>query len=144
MRFAYADPPYFGYAEKFYGDRHPEAAAYDKIETHAALIVRLSEEFPDGWALSMTSGNLKDILPLCPADARVAAWVKPFCSFKPNVNPAYAWEPVVFRGGAQGPRGRDRPRLLRRPDHAPRWVRRREARGVLVLVVRSPRDAADG
>ena len=28
---------------------------------------------------------------------RVAAWVKPFASFKPNVNPAYAWEPVIFR-----------------------------------------------
>jgi hypothetical protein len=29
----------------------------------------------------------------------VAAWVKPFAVFKPNVNPAYAWEPVIFRGG---------------------------------------------
>jgi hypothetical protein len=27
------------------------------------------------------------------------AWVKPFAVFKPNVNPAYAWEPVVVRGG---------------------------------------------
>jgi hypothetical protein len=26
----------------------------------------------------------------------VAAWVKPFCQFKAGVNPAYAWEPVVF------------------------------------------------
>ena len=30
---------------------------------------------------------------------RVAAWVKPFASFKPGVNPAYAWEPVIFAGG---------------------------------------------
>jgi hypothetical protein len=34
----------------------------------------------------------------------VAAWVKPFAVFKPNVNPAYTWEPVIFRGG----RKRDR------------------------------------
>ena len=27
------------------------------------------------------------------------AWVKPFCSFKPGVNPAYAWEPVLVHGG---------------------------------------------
>jgi hypothetical protein len=35
------------------------------------------------------------------------AWVKPFCIFKPNVNPAYAWEPVLVRGGRK--RGRDLP-----------------------------------
>ena len=27
------------------------------------------------------------------------AWVKPFCSFKPNIGVAYAWEPVIVRGG---------------------------------------------
>lgn len=27
------------------------------------------------------------------------AWVKPFCAFKANVNPAYAWEPMIVRGG---------------------------------------------
>jgi hypothetical protein len=30
---------------------------------------------------------------------RIAAWVKPFAVFKPHVNPAYAWEPVIWRGG---------------------------------------------
>ena len=43
--------------------------------------------------------SLKFILSLCPDDVRVAAWVKPFCAFKPNVNPAYAWEPVIIKGG---------------------------------------------
>jgi hypothetical protein len=43
---------------------------------------------------------------MCPDDARVAAWVKPFAIFKPNVNPAYAWEPVIFRGGRRGDRSR--------------------------------------
>ena len=38
---------------------------------------------------------------------RIGVWVKPFASFKPNVNPAYAWEPVIFCGGRK--RGRDLP-----------------------------------
>ena len=103
MKFAYADPPYYGMAAKFYGDLHPDASVYDTLEGHQALIDRLLSEFPDGWALSLTSGNLKDILPLCPRKARVAAWVKPFASFKKNVNPAYAWEPVIFMGGRKRP-----------------------------------------
>lgn len=98
MRFAYADPPYFGMAEKFYGHLHPEAAEYDKIETHKSLIDSMCAEY-DGWAMSLTSTTLKDILPLCPADCRVMAWVKPFASFKPGVGVAYAWEPVIVRGG---------------------------------------------
>ena len=99
MRFAYADPPYFGYAVQFYGGLHPEAAIYDTLEGHRALIEKLCDEFKDGWALSMTSGNLKDILPLCPRDVRITAWVKPFASFKKHVGVAYAWEPVVLFGG---------------------------------------------
>lgn len=99
MKFAYADPPYYGYAKKFYGDRHPEAAVYDTLEAHEALIDRLCDEFADGWALSMTSGNLHDILPLVPREARIMAWVKPFASFKNGVGVAYAWEPVIVMGG---------------------------------------------
>lgn len=106
MKFAYADPPYFGLAEKFYGKLHPEAAAYDRIETHAALVDRLCSEF-DGWAMSLHTPTLKNILPLCPDDVRVCAWVKPFASWKPGVNPAYCWEPVIVRGCKK--RGRDVP-----------------------------------
>lgn len=32
--------------------------------------------------------------------------MKPFASFKPNVNPGYCWEPVIFHGGRQS-RSRD-------------------------------------
>ena len=100
LRFAYADPPYYGLAAKFYGHLHPDAAAYDRLETHAALIRRLCEEWPDGWAMHLLQRNLRDILPLCPEDCRVAAWVKGFCHFKPGSrNPQYAWEPIIFRGG---------------------------------------------
>lgn len=98
MRFAYADPPYLG-CGNLYDEHHSDARTWDDPEAHRALIERLSVEFPDGWAMSLSSPSLKTILPMCPADCRVGAWVKPFASFKPNVNPAYAWEPVIFRGG---------------------------------------------
>ena len=108
MKFAYADPPYFGCAVRHYGDR-PDAAVYDTIDGHKALIERLVAEYPDGWALSMTSGNLRDLLPLCPREARTAVWAKPFASFKPNVGVAYAWEPVVLCGGRK--RTREQPTI---------------------------------
>jgi len=97
MKFAYADPPYFGYGG-FYKD-HPEWAECDTIEWHQALIFKLETEYSDGWALSCTTGNLFDLLPLFSKRPRIAAWVKPFASFKPGVNPAYTWEPVIFSGG---------------------------------------------
>lgn len=99
MRFAYADPPYLGLAVKLYSDQHPEAAVYDTVEGHSRLIERLCDEFPDGWAMSLHTPSLRTILPLCPSDVRTMAWVKPFCSFKPNVRVAYAWEPIIVRGG---------------------------------------------
>lgn len=98
MRVAYADPPYLGASRKHYRD-HPEHAVYDTVEGQAALIERLVTEFSDGWALSMASKNLHPLLPYCPPDVRVMAWVKPFTTFFPNVNPAWAWEPVIVSGG---------------------------------------------
>lgn len=93
MRLAYADPPYYGYGHYYTDTEEAAARTYDDLESWAKLIADLSEF--DGWALSMTSGNLHDILPLAP-DARIAAWVKPFAAFKPNVRMAYTWEPVLF------------------------------------------------
>lgn len=90
---AYADPPYIGQAKKHYGQF--EGSEVD----HAALVAQLSAEYPDGWALSLSSPSLRQVLALCPPSVRVMAWVKPFASFKPNVNPAYAWEPVIVCGG---------------------------------------------
>ncbi|BBH71160.1 hypothetical protein ACTI_78450 [Actinoplanes sp. OR16] len=95
MRFAYADPPYIGQASKHYR-RH---ASYAGEVDHRELIARLVDEFRDGWALSASSPSLRTILPLCPERVRVMAWVKPFCSFKKGVNPAYAWEPIILCGG---------------------------------------------
>lgn len=88
MRFAYADPPYPGQARKHYG---PAAR-----EVNLPLLIAHLAEF-DGWALSTSTPALRDVLPLCPDDARVGAWVKPFAIYKPGVNPGYCWEPVIFR-----------------------------------------------
>lgn len=96
MRFAYADPPYLGCGGYY---DHPESKSWDDPETHRRLVGRLCDEFPDGWAMSLSAPSLRVVLPMCPADCRVGAWVKPFASFKPNVNPGYCWEPVVWRGG---------------------------------------------
>jgi hypothetical protein len=106
MKLAYADPPYLGYAG-FYAKQHPEAAIWDDPAAHRRLIENLCDEYADGWALSCTSGNLHDILPMCPRDTRIGSWVKPFASFKKGVPVAYAWEPVLFRGGRK--RGLDEP-----------------------------------
>lgn len=108
MRFGYADPPYIGQAKKHYS-HDPACAEVD----HRELVARLVDQYPDGWALSLSSPSLQHILSLCPEKVRVMAWVKPFCAFKVNVNPAYAWEPVIVCGG--------RPRT-RKQDTVRDWV----------------------
>lgn len=87
---AYADPPYPGQAKKLYGCEEVD---------HRALIARLHSEYREGWVLSTSSPALPEVLSYCPNGVRVGAWVKPFAIFKPNVNPAYAWEPVIYFGG---------------------------------------------
>ena len=86
-KIAYADPPYIGYA-KYY----PEKQEVD----HQRLILELETNY-DAWALSCYSNSLHTLLPFCKSDVRIAAWVKPFAVFKVGVNPAYAWEPLLFR-----------------------------------------------
>lgn len=94
MRFGYADPPYIGQAKRHYS-ADPKCAEVDHVE----LIARLNRDYPDGWALSCHTPSLGYLLSLAPKDVRVCAWVKPFASFKPGVRVAYAWEPVLVRGG---------------------------------------------
>jgi hypothetical protein len=109
MRFAYADPPYLGRCS-YYGHVHPrgprsfDGRCWNDVETHALLIRWLSDEYPDGWALSASAPSLRELLPRTPGDVRIAPWVKTFCAFKRNVRPAYAWEPVLFRSHANPPR----------------------------------------
>jgi len=100
VRVAYADPPYIGQSRKHYKD-HPDYAG--EVD-HPALIQRLASEYPDGWALSCHVPSLRVLLPLCPDDVRVGAWVKPFAVIKKNVRISYAWEPVIWRGGRKDTR----------------------------------------
>lgn len=98
MRFAIADPPYVGQAKRHYAK---EAAAAGRVASevdHRALLERL--ETYDGWALCLSSPSLlgpDGIAAMCPPGVRIGAWVKPFASFKRGVDPAYAWEPVIYR-----------------------------------------------
>ncbi len=108
MKFAYADPPYLGCC-KLYGHDHRgipnpvqarfEPVCWDELGAHRDLIAGLSTHYPDGWAMSASSVSLRSVLPLCPPDIRIAAWVKPFAAFKRNVRNAYTWEPVLIYGG---------------------------------------------
>ena len=99
MKFAYADPPYLGNGKSKYSEHHDNAGEYDTKEAHVILVHRLVDEYPDGWALSCNPKDLSWILPACPDDVRVAAWVKTFHQIRVNVSVQYAWEPVIFRGG---------------------------------------------
>lgn len=103
MRFAFADPPYLGCAKRHYSD-HPEHGVYDTVEGHRGLLERLRDEFPDGWVLSLHTPSIEEYSHLCrevlgPNQVRWGAWVKPFHAYKRGVRPAYAWEPVIYRGG---------------------------------------------
>jgi hypothetical protein len=96
IRVAYADPPYPGLARRYY--RSPEV-------DHVELVARLCRDYPDGWALSTGAYALRELLPLCPAGARVCAWVKPHAPH-PHTNGVHnCWEPVIVVGGRQEPPG---------------------------------------
>jgi hypothetical protein len=95
IRLAYADPPYPGKSARYYRD-HPD---YAGEVNHAELIERLVEF--DGWALSTSASALPDILALCPAGVRVAAWVRGGRG-EPD-GPLNIWEPVIYFGGRARP-----------------------------------------
>jgi len=87
LRFAYADPPYPGLANLY--------VEHEEVD-HSELIARLESEF-DGWALHTHVPALASLLPLCPPEVRIVAWVKPFAVFRPGARLQYAWEPILIR-----------------------------------------------
>jgi hypothetical protein len=99
-RFAYADPPYPGLSWKYYRDVEVD---------HGALLSRLEERRQGGellgWALSTSAKALRDILPLCPPEARIAAWGKPHGASPRTCGMHNVWEPVIVAGGRQRPPG---------------------------------------
>jgi hypothetical protein len=99
MRFAYADPPYLGRGE-YYRAQHPDAMSWNDPETHCALIERLQADFPDGWVLSLSERSLRTILPMCPPEARVGAWITDRARYAGKAVPVRKhFEPVIFMGG---------------------------------------------
>jgi hypothetical protein len=101
LRMAYADPPYPGQSAKHYANHEDFAGEVD----HGALVDRLLQDYPDGWALSTSSPACFMVQKLCEdrglsfyaGDVRLMAWVKPFAAFKRNVRVAYTWEPVIVK-----------------------------------------------
>jgi len=115
IRVAYADPPYLGMAARYSvpgtPEYHPDAARWDSLDEHAALLRRLDDEFPDGWAYSLSATTLRSILPLAAEGVRVLAWCKTWASWRPGLWPAYAFEPVLARVYSRGRlRHRETPR----------------------------------
>lgn len=105
MKVAYADTPYLGCC-KLYGHFHgDDGRCWDDPETHRLLVERVTAAYPGGWAFSLSSTSLRTLLPFFPERARLGMWFKPFCSFKPNVNPAYAFEPVLWWSSRRRTRG---------------------------------------
>jgi hypothetical protein len=89
-RVGYADPPYPDTAERWYGDEDTFLGEVD----HRALLGQLVRY--DGWALSTSARALRRVLPLCPPEARVAAWVKPIGVPRVTRGPHSRWEPVIY------------------------------------------------
>lgn len=103
QRFAYADPPYPGLSAKYYRDEPSFAGEVD----HQELVARLSEPGRYyGWALSTSARALRMVLPLCPPEARVCAWVKPIGVPTASAGIHNNWEPLIVVGGRQRPPGR--------------------------------------
>lgn len=95
MRFAYADPPYPGTARRWYQHEPTYAGEVD----HRALVASLGAGGYDGWALSTSAKSLRDVLPICPAGARVCAWCKPHGASPQTYGPHNCWEPVIVVSG---------------------------------------------
>lgn len=120
--FAYADPPYPGLAARYYGDQDTFGGEVD----HADLVQQLEAGGYAGWALSTSSDALRDVLPLCPEGAHVAAWVKPLNVHGKRCGLHVCWEPLIVVGGRQRRTGvRD-------------WLEATPARGWGDLVGRKP------
>lgn len=117
--FHYADPPYPGTSSKYYRDEPSFAGEVDFPVPRDAGACR-------GWALSTSARSLRELLPLCPPEARVCAWVKPIGASPRTYGIHNTWEPLIVVGG--------RPRQPGKRD----WLRAMPARGEGTLPGRKP------
>ena len=98
-RLAYADPPFPGLSRKYYRDEPTYAGEVD----HRRLLEQLATF--DGWGLSTSSKALRDVLALCPPEARVCAWVKPNGVPRSNRGVSSVWEPLIVVPARRRPPG---------------------------------------
>ncbi len=97
--FRYADPPYPGLSRKYYGKEPTFGGEVDFARLIAELTEARAARECLGWALSTSARSLRDLLPLCPADARVCAWVKPIGACSRTYGLHNTWEPVIVVPG---------------------------------------------
>jgi len=91
VKVAYADPPYPGQAKRWYVAHEDYAGEVD----HGDLLQRLAGF--DAWALSTSAPALRDVLPLCPENARVGVWYRSNSEHPGNRGTWWwSWEPVIF------------------------------------------------
>jgi hypothetical protein len=95
MRMAYCDPPFPGKAFMYKGEQ-----SYKGEVDHVNLIARLNRDY-DGWALSTGAYALREVLPLCPAETRVCAWVKPIGASGQTFGIHNTWEPLLVVPGRE-------------------------------------------
>ena len=104
LRFAIADPPYLGRANRWYGDgrgiqggrgradSHPDAALWDTVAAHHDLVRTLRRDY-DGYAIACPPDSLAVYLAVAP-ELRVMVW------HRRNAPPSgarvgFAWEAVL-------------------------------------------------
>lgn len=97
MTFCYADPPYPGLSKRYYGKEETYAGEVN----HPDLIRKVNVERFDGWALSTSARSLWEVLPFCPEEHRVCAWVKPIGAWTGTAGIHNCWEPLIVVGGRQ-------------------------------------------
>lgn len=95
----YADPPYRGQGKR-YGI---------KKDIEMRQLIQKMEQIAPVRAISVSAPMIQEIINIIP-QARILPWVKPQTSFKPNVWPAYTWEPVFVWGELKADRTMPTPR----------------------------------
>ena len=117
--FAYADPPYPGLAERYYGDQPTFAGEVDHGRLLRALLGALegdenrsldealavglgwSAKKLTGFAVSTSVAALGTLLTMLPPypETRVCAWVKPIPASTRTYGLHNTWEPLIVVGG---------------------------------------------
>jgi hypothetical protein len=99
LRVSYNDPPYPTLAKRYYRDQPTYAGEVDHPALIATLEARRARGDLAGWALSTSVRALRDLLPLCPPEARVASWVKPIGARAGTLGIHNVWEPLIVVPG---------------------------------------------